>query len=323
VNAPPDPTRRKTPTYEISSSYSFTKAAIAIIQTVYGSVSLYRVRGDQVNRFGYAAFGLTVIPYILMSIINLFGQIATPDYNTLYMVHSEEMDEARRRGGVFDGVIGTIPLEDAPDVNEADLAVGQASGPWQVISSEVRDDRNEYRLRNLSWGLSHNTAPEILKLRKATGYIGRSYAVYIPSCSRFGRKKAKDTNRDTWHNWREADYLARRGETSWTLLFLGPLICGAISIAMIGALTKFNKGSESTSVQRGFVMSWLIVGMLFGALSRYFTNYLLRVEQKWYSYLWRFTAFLFLFGVFIVPALGGFVMVGKMIIEFGTCTRLD
>jgi hypothetical protein len=89
---------------------------------VTGPITLYRARGDQVGehglydineltplqleRYGYAAFGLTVIPYVTMSLVNLIAHLATPHYSAMYLVHSPEMDEAIERGGIFEGAVG-------------------------------------------------------------------------------------------------------------------------------------------------------------------------------------------------------------------------
>ncbi len=84
---------------ELSSSYNLPKVLTAIFQTLYASATLYRVRGDQIQRYGYAAFGLTVAPYLVMSIINLASTVLTPDYSSMYLIGSEAMDEAGRREG--------------------------------------------------------------------------------------------------------------------------------------------------------------------------------------------------------------------------------
>jgi hypothetical protein len=60
-----------------------------------GAVTLYRSRGDQIERYGYAAYGLTVIPCLVMTIVNLLAQIAAADYPTVYIVSSPEMEKAR------------------------------------------------------------------------------------------------------------------------------------------------------------------------------------------------------------------------------------
>ncbi|KAF1979556.1 hypothetical protein BU23DRAFT_445717, partial [Bimuria novae-zelandiae CBS 107.79] len=96
---------------EVSATYNMVKALIALVQSGYALMTLYRSRGDQIAQFGYAAFGLTVAPYAVMSVMNLLGNLCRPDYASLYIVESSIMDEARRRGGVFEGAVGRV-LED-------------------------------------------------------------------------------------------------------------------------------------------------------------------------------------------------------------------
>jgi hypothetical protein len=92
----------------ISSSYNMIGGLIALAQAIYTSVTLYQARGDQINQYGYAAFGLTVAPFALMSIINLIGNIFSPTYNAIYMIETSVMTEARRHGCRFDGVVGKL-----------------------------------------------------------------------------------------------------------------------------------------------------------------------------------------------------------------------
>lgn len=83
---------------EISSNHNILKGFAAILQICYGSFELYQGRGAQIAKFGYAAYSLTVIPYILMSLINLIASLCRPDYSTLYMVYyrgEEEEQEGR------------------------------------------------------------------------------------------------------------------------------------------------------------------------------------------------------------------------------------
>jgi len=93
---------------ELSSSYSFTRSVFAVFQTIFAIATLYRTRGDQINRYGYAAFGLTVVPYAIMSVINLISIVLTPDYPAVYLVSSDTMEEARKQDGVFEGVVGKL-----------------------------------------------------------------------------------------------------------------------------------------------------------------------------------------------------------------------
>ena len=58
----------------LGGSRGFFQAVAAVVQTVSAGITLYRSRGDQVNRYGFTAFGFTVVPYLLMSIVNFFAQ---------------------------------------------------------------------------------------------------------------------------------------------------------------------------------------------------------------------------------------------------------
>ena len=83
----------------ISMSYSFSKGVISVFQTVYASITLYQTRGDQITRYGYAAFGLTVAPYLVMSLMNLVSNILTPDFPLIYLVRDHIMEEAEAKSG--------------------------------------------------------------------------------------------------------------------------------------------------------------------------------------------------------------------------------
>ncbi|OCL11883.1 hypothetical protein AOQ84DRAFT_286308 [Glonium stellatum] len=93
---------------DVSYSYNFAKTALALLQTVSAGATLYRTRGNQIAIYGYSAFGLTVAPYLVMSIVNGLAQMVMPQYPRLYMVWSSEMDEAKKRGGHFDSIIGRL-----------------------------------------------------------------------------------------------------------------------------------------------------------------------------------------------------------------------
>ena len=116
----------------ISCSYSFVKALVALAQTTYAVSTLYSSAGDQVDRYGYAAFGLTVAPYAVMSIVNLLGNLCTPDYPALYLVESSIMDEARQRPlGYFSGTVGRLKEEHALDIRGSTHDLSQIVGPLE------------------------------------------------------------------------------------------------------------------------------------------------------------------------------------------------
>jgi hypothetical protein len=135
---------------EISSTYSLSKGLIAIFQTVYASLVLLETRGDQIERYGYAAFGLTVIPYVIMSLVNLVGSITTPEYRAVYMARNRVMEEAaRRESGRFEGMIGyldDIHGEDTVEVVSRSINLATLL----CVSCQALDPRRESGRRSIT-----------------------------------------------------------------------------------------------------------------------------------------------------------------------------
>jgi hypothetical protein len=104
--------------YALVSSYNVPKLLISFIQAIWATVSLYRARGDQIERYGYAAFGLTVAQYAFMSVVNIIGNILRPEYPHVYMIRTPLMDKAEKAGCVFEGEL-------VPQIDE-----GEYLGSW-------------------------------------------------------------------------------------------------------------------------------------------------------------------------------------------------
>jgi hypothetical protein len=72
---------------ELSRQHEIVKGLAAIIQIFFASKQLYDARGDQVEQYGYGAFGLTVLPYLWMSFMNFLAAICEPQYSHKYIVY--------------------------------------------------------------------------------------------------------------------------------------------------------------------------------------------------------------------------------------------
>ena len=116
----------------IPSTRNFSWAIFALFQLIYASLTLYRARGDQLDRYGYAAFRLTVLPYVIMSAVNLTANLLMPDYPRMTMVSSDIMEEAKARGSVFEGVCGRLELESESEPAETSQVL--VSGHFEAIS---------------------------------------------------------------------------------------------------------------------------------------------------------------------------------------------
>jgi hypothetical protein len=103
----------------------------------------------------------------------------------------------------------------------------------------------------------------------------------------------------------------------------------SIPIAIIGGISRFDKG-RSTAAERGWTMAWLSCGMLFGPLfsSGFFLD---RGEEKeTHEDAWRESrsprsslGHLFFILWFAAPAIGGFVVVGRMLNAYGICITVS
>lgn len=312
----------------VAGSYSIPKAVIAIVQLSYALVTLYQSRGKQIQHYGYAAFALTAVPYALMSLINLAGNLVTPDYQALYLVGSEVMDEAIRRGCRFDGVVGR--LEHESDDEPATI---------EVLSGK-KDEKGSgcnflYCHKKIckSFGVSvvDYSSPPLPKLKRRK-YVKEhleaiskdlSASVFIPSCSKFRRlvehSYPTDTNRTQ---------ITPQGAFSFTNLlptndwrFVTCLLNAGIILAVIGGVTRFQAGQASIS-QLNWILHWYIFGAVYsgfalgdGLQSKPWPEPDMGRPPK-YDIWWMIIP-LVLYGI---PAIGGFVTVVQMLFQWGTCT---
>lgn len=75
----------------ISNSYGVVKAFTGMVQIVSSLYTLYTAYGQQIERYGYAAFGFTVLPYTIMSILNVCANLVEASYDCLFLVRSDVM----------------------------------------------------------------------------------------------------------------------------------------------------------------------------------------------------------------------------------------
>jgi hypothetical protein len=109
----------------------------------------------------------------------------------------------------------------------------------------------------------------------------------------------------------------------FTVLLSHPVIAGIVGgsafvmailpYLFIFLLTSFHKG-HSTVTQRAWLMSWLVFNQLF-SLEGVLANPMVTVAATASPYV-VFVCIL----AYATPAIGGFVMVGKMLLEFGSCS---
>ena len=275
------------PEIKLSSNYNLPKGLIAIFQTLYASATLYQTRGDQIQRYGYAAFGLTVAPYLIMSIVNLLSTVLTPDYPCLYLVRSEIMDEAaRREGAKFEGMVATLRSDPRKVWHYVEFTVDENDRMF------IRSPRESITQRGLH-DASDVVQREITNLRslyptpppERASDLGRQSCVIISESPGFSDDLPSRTTLDRFTH------------------FAG-LIIGLSPIAINGGLSHFNAG-HSTIAQRVWTMTWLAFG--------------------WYMDLAFHLSGSYVFAsvVYYAPAIGGFVVVAQMLKSYGRCVEID
>ncbi|EED80717.1 predicted protein [Postia placenta Mad-698-R] len=94
---------------KVHSPPNILKILAAIFQIVSASLVLAFTLGDQVSRFGYAAYGLSVVPYALMSGANVICCAVVGEYNTRHVLRTPILEEAaKRKLAIFDGAVGRL-----------------------------------------------------------------------------------------------------------------------------------------------------------------------------------------------------------------------
>lgn len=95
------------------------------------------------------------------------------------------------------------------------------------------------------------------------------------------------------------------------LLYSWPM--SLVPLAIVGGLSGFHSGN-GTKAQRGWTMSWLVIGTVYGQWGGLFGGA--------YSNSYLVAMLLALF-MGIVPAIGTFVVVGQMLKSYGSCIRIN
>lgn len=82
--------------FELASTYGIVKTVAALVQLCYGSYELYAASANQFRKYGYAAYSLTIIPHVIMSLLTLAASASQPSYPSKYIVYyrGKDMPEA-------------------------------------------------------------------------------------------------------------------------------------------------------------------------------------------------------------------------------------
>lgn len=302
----------------IASTHDIPRIWFSLIQTVSGGYSLYKARGSQINRYGFAAFGLTVLPYMIVSVVNFLGSFLSAEYETMYMVHSATMDEMISRGGMIDGVVGTLHgnVEDARQLSWSSTQESTGPACTSITFTETDDRISGY---DTSGDMRHSFAvlpyeppmpppkhPLVQWWNKLRQWHGMAVPAEIKSKPQPPGRAIRIPTHSPIDRLAEPSYQSSLNVFSLLILFLTL----ALPYVVIAILTGW-KANQSTSVQRNFVLAWLISGQTQG----YAVSKVERLTGKKTS----LKGMLFIFIFYGSNCLCGLTIVAQEMLEFGTC----
>lgn len=311
----------------IASAHNVPRVIFSIGQTISGGYALYKARGPQIERYGFAAFGLTVIPYILISVVNFFGAMFTSEYETVFLVHSSTMDEMVERGGRLDGVVGTIHPPTGGSFGLTDEKRGEVVDvPSNTIVFEEQGDLLRcYEKNQPSQPQIYQISPYEPPVTKPKRKKKRSCFCWLSDVATYftlPRRPSKTaptklpTSKISIPSHPAYTRLHRPHYQTYIDLFCIILLFLAILMPyLIIWLLSGWKANRSTSTQRTMILNWLICGLCHG----YFVGHVEKLTGR----KGAMKGLLYTFLCYGSYSVGGFVIIAEEMVESGDCKAIS
>jgi hypothetical protein len=313
----------------IASDYNLIKALISLGQLIFTAITLYETKGNQLERFGYAAPGLTVAPYLWMSFFNLLGNLMCPQYSTMFVVNSPTLDALRKEvmeQGLghrysLDNAVGRISQETEAQVLE--------ESEWMLSYSSTIQRELEGPNTESSDGLARGIA-----------FLVAFVAAIIPIAIVGGISKFESGQ-------------SAMSERAWTMTWLS---CGVVGTLLSASVLPFlesrpllwkpimtrkddersenlgddaqaeshaDGGQETDGDGRGgseeeSQHEQSGDDSTLSSSSSWKDGEMGRKGEGWVLALFVAASL-----IYVVPGLGGFVVVAKMLQAYGTCVQID
>jgi hypothetical protein len=262
----------------------------SVAQLILSCITIYQSRGSQLDQYGYAAFGLSVFPYAVMSLINLLLVGILGEYPCLYIMRTAVLDEAKQCGASISGEIGvfgeTTPGEGDRKVYVATWLKTEEKEEGKILTVRLDDGGDSTRRFKLVG--CDDPADFTLGVDSVTNQENE-----LPS--------------DLWAD----DHDGLVGIS----LIISSIIVFVIPYVFIFLLTGFHKRGSSLA-ERAWMMSWLVANQLAFTILFVWGIGFPQFSWSWISFFMFFIAF----SPVLIPAIGGFVTVGKMAFNFGSCS---
>ncbi|ORY02673.1 hypothetical protein BCR34DRAFT_605506 [Clohesyomyces aquaticus] len=341
-------------TDRIGANYSIMKVIVSLVQAAFAVQTLYQSRGDQTKRYGYSAFGLTVAPYAIMSFINLLGALSRPEYDAIYLVGSQTMIEERKRKGLdgyYEGTVGEL-LPPDPDM-DIDFTTTKTTDGMTFIPGSIKFSNSPKGLLHASYtpppspSSTQNATVSVLvcardpDLKAILPITGRTYLL-IPSTPPFSyhmKSPEKPRVYDGALPFPKYNYTAQGFSfplARATMTHLLPrcvrylersrsfsFFVSMTPLIPIGVLSHFKTGDLSRVSERVITMLWFSWGAVMGWLiaemgEKDTVGKKIKGKLSVSSAGWRMVGYLVLGS----PAILGWWVVGRMLVDYGTCTVL-
>ncbi|TFK53268.1 hypothetical protein OE88DRAFT_1733231 [Heliocybe sulcata] len=347
-------TYERNPQIHLSKSSSWLQTSVSIAQLIFSTVTLYRTRGSQINRYGFAAFGLSVFPYTLMSFVNLFGSIILGDYPYMYVLRTEVLKEAgRREGAVFDGCIGYLKPDEegegspSVDIHPARLLALAESrpstegtqvteSPSRILVVTVGEKEWRFKLKSSSESAQYRfevqpitnnsyfrSSPSTVRieltsmLRLIWSYAKQASSLCATLCLSVLSQRKNNPDKPIIQAHEHAH--VSRGDSASRIFAVSfevilVVVASFLPYVFIYLMTGFSKQS-STPAQQGWLMAWICVGQFFGATVVSINRAAFTRARIWYKVF-----LIWVVVISIVTSVGGYVQVISMYLEFGSCS---
>ncbi|KAG8528413.1 uncharacterized protein KY384_007331 [Bacidia gigantensis] len=316
---------------KLASTQNAPRIIFSLSQTISGGWALYRAQGAQIDRFGYAAYGLTVLPYMIVSTVNFLGSLLTKEYDMLYMVHSSIMDEMISQGGAIDGMVGTIEPTEGGEIDEPQIpALNAVVGKEEPILPEGRTLRfqtnSEEQIAYKTTDADASWSPTLSIKKPIHTQQVNSMVLVANLWRRYKQWRKRSRNSDQPKYPPNSTVISVPSHGPLTRVpppFYDPflhVVCLALLIAafavpfiVITVLTGW-QARQSQSRDRNFILNWIIYGMVLGYVAG-------TVEQASDNKkLLKKLAIVFLsYGSYCIS---GFVSVVSEMIVGGSCTAV-
>lgn len=269
---------------------------VSVVQIVAALYTLYAAEGAQIARWGYAAYGLSVLPYALMSVMNILSASVVGEYASGHVLRTPVLREAaRREGSHFDGAVGAVRKRAEPALGQH----GRAGYVAVWMRTVVRDESRELVVRTRTW-------ERRFTLCASDG--AESDGAHRFTVSALRHDGAADDPEVAKHRAISPAEAAITGT-----LFLAAML---LPHALICALTRFRAGSSSAA-QRAWMMAWLSADQLASLGTLVFWA----VWKRWGAVIPVGVHYASV-AALVVPAVGGFVVMSKMYLQdqgLGAC----